>query len=173
MNEDQSSEKSVTPNTIVNSLIKNMIDNYKKNQLAVINKELNMSDSHSIWFDLPTLKKLIADVESETKKIDPNITDKELGLRFYFAAYPKAEDWDIMKGQTIDKEYAGKHTLVMVPTINRENLNFDFNPLNSGALKTTSTPKAAATVTSRVVEESLAQNHGQLIPPNDSSVELY
>ncbi|WP_419868880.1 hypothetical protein [Chryseobacterium sp. CT-SW4] len=175
MNEDQSSKKNVVPNTIVNSLIKNMIDNYKQNQLAVINKELGMADSHSIWFDLPTLKKLISDIESKTQNIDPSITDKDLGLRFYYAAYPKAENWDIMEGQSIGKEYAGKHTLVMIPTIKRENLNFDFDPLNSASLKTATTAKAT-TVSSRLSslsEESLAQNHGQLVPPHTSDVELY
>jgi hypothetical protein len=112
-----------------------LINNYRNNHLAFVRDRLGIDDAHSIHFDLDTLKKFISDIENETQNA-PNITDQDLGIRFYYTAYPKKEDWDIMKESSIGPEYAERHTLVMVPTMIADDgegnrLPYDFNPLST------------------------------------------
>jgi hypothetical protein len=68
-------------------------------------------------------------------KNDSRVTDQDLGIRFYYAAYPKEQDWNIMSGTPIGTEYAQRHTLVLVPTMKQEDENgdrlYDFNPLST------------------------------------------
>lgn len=137
------------------TFIKKLVDNYRNNQLALINQKMAMDDAHSIWFDLVTLKNFIAEVEAEALAIDPNVENKDLGVRFYYAAYGQEAQ------QPIPSNYAKKHTLVMVPTKKEEGLNYDFNPLQEEG-------KALA-----ITGFALAQNHGDLVPPGASIVESY
>ncbi|MBT2622127.1 MULTISPECIES: hypothetical protein [Chryseobacterium] len=165
------------PNTMTTSFIQELINNYRNNQLQAINSNLEMNDAHSIWFDLPKLKKFIADLETEAKKIDPTTTDNDLGIRFYYAAYPKSENWAIMENHTVPKEYAERHTLVMVPTLKKEDengdlLDYDFNPLASNGHAMAMALKSRNAETP-IEEEGLAQNHGNLIPPDGTKSELF
>ena len=141
--------------TLPVDLIQNLVDNYRNNQLDSINQNMAMDDAHSIWFDLPTLKNFIAEIETQAQAIDPNVPSVDLGIRFYYAAYPQVPQ------QPIPSNYAKRHTLVMIPTKKKESLNYDFNPFEEG--------KALA-VTG---ELALAQNHGTLVPPSTSIVESY
>jgi hypothetical protein len=50
------------------------------------------ADSHSILFDLDTLKKFINDIERGVKEVDPS-GNPTLAIRMYYAAYPKKEKW--------------------------------------------------------------------------------
>lgn len=158
-------------NTIASELVKKLISNYRDNQMQAVNKELGITDSHSIWFDLPKLKKFIACVESEAKNANPNVSEEDLGIRFYYAAYPKAEDWAIMENHPVEKEYAERHTLVLVPTLKKEDetgamLNYDFCPSHFDS--------AIAMTAKRSNEgETLAENHGTLSPPSDTKVEQF
>lgn len=165
------------PNTMRSDFIKNLIDNYRNNQLKAINNMNGSTDAHSIHFNLAILKKFIADIETETQKINPGITDEDLGIRFYYAAYPKAENWDIMAGHPIDQTYAGKHTLVMIPTLKKADeegnfLHYDFNPLASAGSKeqTLALSLKSAPLSS---DEVVSQNHGNLIPPDNPKTEIY
>jgi len=165
------------PNTMTCNFIQTLINNYRSNHLVSIKDKLGFDDAHSIHFDLATLKKFISDIETETKKSNPSVTEEDLGIRFYYAAYPKTADWEIMADTPIGIEYAQKHTLVMIPTMKMEDeegemLPYDFNPLGAG-----NSDEVLAMASSKNVndpsEESLAQNHGQLIPPSDPKVELF
>jgi hypothetical protein len=86
-----------------NELIKVLIDNYRQNQMNAINKTMGITDSQSIWFDLPKLKNFINQIENEARKINPECTQEDLGIRFYYAAYPKIENWDIMESHPVPK----------------------------------------------------------------------
>jgi hypothetical protein len=168
-------ELTSNPNTMTCEFIQNLIDNYRKNQMISINKDLGIQDAHSIHFNLSTLKKFISDIETETQKTNPNTSEKDLGIRFYYAAYPKADQWDMMQNTPIGPEYAERHTLVMVPTMrmadeNGEYLNYDFNPLSAsekGEFMAMAAKKGTNT------GDSLAQNHGSLSPPSDPKVESF
>ncbi len=160
-------------NTIASDLVQNLIDNYRNNQMQAVNKELGITDSHAIWFDLPKLKKFIACIENEAQKVNPGVSEEDLGIRFYYAAYPKAEDWAIMESHPVELEYAERHTLVMIPTLkkadeNGEMLNYDFCPLNAG-----SSLAMASKNGDTVSPETIAENHGALSPPENPKVEQF
>lgn len=160
-------------NTIPSELIQKLVDNYRKNQMTAANKELGITDSHSIWFDLPRLKSFIAAIENEARNINPDVTDEDLGIRFYYAAYPKAQDWGIMENHPVEKEYAQKHTLVMVPTLKRadengEMLDFDFEETSDEAGGESS--RSQSTETMKV---TFAGNHGTLAPPSNTKAQSF
>lgn len=155
-NENAPPLMSLLPTTLIQSLV----DNYHNNQLSFINENLGMQDAHSIWFDLPTLKSFIQDIEAQATIIDPNVTDADLGIRCYYAAYPETP------ASPVPVEFGLRHTLVMVPTKKQEGLNYDFNPCQEEEEK-------ALALTLSKPNMALAQNHGQLVPPGSSSVESY
>ena len=161
-------------NTMSYSLIQTLVNNYRNNQLISVKEKLGIDDAHSIHFDLTTLKKFIADIETlaSTNNSATNVGD--LGIRFYYAAYPKLENWDVMNGIPIGKQYAEKHTLVMVPTIKRQDengvmLSYDFNPMSSdGKVLAMASAKNAG-----IQSDVVCQNHGALIPPDSVKTESF
>jgi hypothetical protein len=162
------------PNTMTCEFIQKLIDNYRNNHLVSIKAKQGIDDAHSIHFDLVTLKKFISDIETETQKTDPTVTDQDLGIRFYYAAYPKVADWSIMADTPIGIEYAEKHTLVMVPTMKMEDetgemLSYDFNPLGSDSKMIA----MASSKNSGLSGEVISQNHGNLIPPDSTKTESF
>lgn len=169
------------PNTMSSDFVQKLVDNYRNNQLGVINTKLEMEDAHSIRFDLATLKKFISDIENEVQKVDATITTNHLGVRFYYAAYPEIKNWDMMENTAIEKNYAGKHTLVMIPTLKRQNaegetLNYDFNPLDAATYTENSGIEEKESVMAlgkKPVGLVFSQNHGGLIPPEGSICEIY
>jgi len=145
-------------NLIPTPLIQNLVDNYRSNQLEAINQDLNIEDAHSVWFDLPTLKSFVAEIEAQAKLFDQNVKDVDLGIRFYYAAYPAVPE------PSVPTEYANRHTLVMIPTKKMNNLNYDFNPFEN---------KSESLAVAGVLTDALALNHGTLVPPSTSIVESY
>lgn len=143
------------PNTLAVDLIQDLVDNYRNNQLNCINQNIKIDDAHSVWFDLPALKNFIAEIEAQAQIVDPNVQSNDLGIRFYYAAYPENP------AQPIPSNYAKRHTLVMIPTKQEEGLHYDFNPFQEEG-------KALS-----VTGIALAENHGDLIPPGASIVESY
>ena len=126
-------------------LIHTMTNKYRSNQLDFVNRNsdflgYNKKDAHSIWFDLITLKKFMYHIEKTSRDlgagINRTISDKDLGIRIYYAAYPKKEEnWKVQFPDLIDlysdpnkQLYEHLHTLVMVPTLNIEGKMVDFNP---------------------------------------------
>ncbi len=173
--ETEQVELSPTPNTMTCTFIKTLVDNYRKNQLMSVKDTMGIDDAHAIHFDLATLKKFISDVEAEARKSYPVATAEDLGIRFYYAAYPKVADWAVMADTPIGQEYAERHTLVMVPTIKRadengESLCYDFSPINSGA----NTGEILAMARGTGLQgDIISQNHGTLSPPNNIISELF
>ncbi|CAA0242136.1 hypothetical protein [Tenacibaculum maritimum] len=173
------------------SLIHEMVNGYKKNQLAKINNGLDLNDAHSIWFDLETLKSFVYHVETNAKQ--NNVSSKQLGLRIYYSRYPSIKTWkkpfsdlSLFLADPITKQYEKLHTLVMIPTIkNANNVAMDFNPKDKNTYKNglpkvqgdinpkTRIPALSGinptTLTNNLVAKTtvLSQNHGSLIPPAD------
>lgn len=163
------------PNTMTNDLIRTLVENYRSNQLMSVKEKLGIEDAHSIHFDLTTLKKFISDIEALSITNNPDIHAEDLGIRFYYAAYPKAENWDLMAHTPVQKEYAGRHTLVMVPTIKRKDDNgemgdYDFNPLN---MNRKGMNEGTSGKDSETAIEFICQNHGTLSPPATKITELF
>lgn len=175
------SNNPLQPGIMSNNLIKNMIDNYRQNHLSAINDTLGIEDAHSIWFDLPKLKKFIEMVEQEAAKIAPETAAEDLGIRFYYASYPKAENWDIMDSHPVPKEYAEKHTLVLIPTLKKEDekgetFHCDFNTLqSSGKSLGLSTAKRNGGPNDGPSDDdgTIGENQGLLIPPSAPIGESY
>jgi len=175
------------PNTMDPKIIHRMVDHYRNNHLAAINKILGVDDAHSVSFGLRTLKKFVADIEYQTQKRNPGIGIDALGVRFYYAAYPNESEWDGLENEkSIGKDYAQKHTLVMIPTLKKKinegiNLDYDFNPLDKATFlvdeRSKERPVAlmamSADSSDTQSREVMAQNHGQLIPPATADVEIY
>lgn len=160
LNENGRKPESSNPSTISTAFIQSLVDNYRNNQLAIINDNFGFPDAHSVWFNLPILKKFISDIEEEAQKIDPAVTDEDLGIRFYYAAYPEEPR------EGVPEDYAKRHTLIMIPTKKQEDLNYDFNPY-------TEEHEKAMAITVGRASMALAQNHGCLTPPDTSIVETY
>ncbi|MBP6039276.1 MAG: hypothetical protein KA523_03640 [Flavobacterium sp.] len=176
-------------------LIHNMVDNYKNKQLTYINAGMNAEDAHSIWFDLKTLKKFVYQLEYQAKKNEATATIDKLGVRIYYAAYPdvdnmrKYSDIDWFLGDSIRKRYHELHTLVMIPTINTNNGDVDFNPtdkstFNKNGLKNnidkygnnsslTTFGITGTLRTNSIDPRTGAQNHGTLIPPGNPTLENF
>lgn len=172
------SNNPLEPGMMSNSLIQTLIDNYRQNHLTAINTALGIQDAHSIWFDLPKLKNFIAKIEEEAAKVNPDSSAEDLGIRFYYATYPKQENWSIMDSHPVPAEYAGKHTLVMIPTLKKadeagELIDYDFNPFKN----TDGKPLALNARSAKGIEEDtdtgLGENNGQLTPPKNSFGESY
>lgn len=151
-------------------LIKALIDNYRQNQMNAINETLGIKDAHSIWFDLPKLKNFINQIEYEASKINPEYAPEDLGIRFYYAAYPKIENWDIMESHPVPEEYSERHTLVMIPTLKKENeegevVHFDFNSLPG---KDKEPGNLALSAKGIQPPKGIGENQGTLSPPASS-----
>jgi hypothetical protein len=141
----------------------------------------------AIRFDLETLKKFIYHIELEAKK--ENKPSKDLGIRIYYARYPKKDTWSKDKlfekdlsgflGNTLTEQYEGKHTLIMIPTIYDGNEHLDYNPLftsrnvqnrllNKNNLSIKEDGESSKQQTFGIMpqeSDNLKQNHGELYPP--------
>lgn len=161
-----------------NNLIKALIDNYRQNHLTAINDSLGIEDAHSIWFDLPKLKSFIALIEKEASNINPECSEEDLGIRFYYAAYPKIENWDIMESHPVPQEYSERHTLVMIPTLKKENedgekLDYDFNSLKATEGKSESLALNARSVKPIYDDGGIGENQGTLTPPGNPKTQMF
>jgi hypothetical protein len=180
-------------------LIADMIKGYKDNQLSAINNGLRMDDAKAISFDLETLKKFIYHIEAITKDKDSTISSEDIGIRIYYAKYPEKNKWpnvgyknalDGFLGDPITEQYGDKHTIIMMPTIKRNDTYFDFNPNDertytkhmselseqqgNQSIYTNSTNRTISlSITTSTSQRgsgsggsTAAQNHGGLFPPN-------
>ncbi|PHS06595.1 MAG: hypothetical protein COA88_10340 [Kordia sp.] len=163
------------------ALIHEMVGGYENNQLKHINNSANMDDAHSIWFDLETIKAFVYHTEINARNNE--VKSDILGLRIYYSRYPEQNQWGNYKDLvgTVDGDYQKRHTLVMVPTINRGKGDIDFNPLdldtyiaglkNIEAYADTNPSSTVKTLAFGINNfrssstSSGAQNHGGLFPP--------
>lgn len=159
-------------------LVKEMVNNYRNNQLNWIltapTSDLAM-DASADWLDLATLKDFISSIE-EAIALNPELPTDNVGIRFYYAAYPPVEKWSQPGYEDIanlldsveTKKYEKLHTLVLVPTTVIDAVNTDFNPLDpttyeAGFPKTGTTAVMALTYKGTIA----AKNHGTLYPPGN------
>lgn len=177
MHESEPPKTTYVPPTMNSDVIKNMVNNYKDNQLVVINKTLQMDDARAAGFKLQDLKNFIGSIEQEAKKVKPELSDKDLGVRMYYAAYPMNEQ---MKKLGVSEEYGKRHTLVLIPTLNKTvngiSADYDFNPLDPSSYDANNPPymrKKQFFQPTISAEDVMALNHGSLIPPNDPSILRY
>lgn len=179
--------------TLDADLIHFMTKSYRDNQLTYIQTKqgtIAPTDAYSIWFDLPTLKKFLYHIEKISQKFDSSITDTQLGVRFYYATYPKTEEYekynftDLIgrKGNSLFPSYNGLHTLVMVPTLEKNNLKFDFNPLDESTFvkgfsedtkyaynsKYNIPNNQTAALSGSTQRDMGSKNHGILYPPTST-----
>lgn len=148
--------------TLKMALVETMVTNYKNNQLQAI----ETSPTHPMAFDataahfsLQQLKSFIHTIETEVAR-HAEIPVDQLGIRFYYAAYPSENNWQNEENAEIamvDSRYAKLHTLIAVPTIEIKGVVHDFDPFDSSTY--TGVKPAGTDV---VV---MAQNHGGLFPP--------
>lgn len=166
-------------------LIHEMVNGYKSNQLKHINNTTNMDDAHSIWFDLETVKAFV--YHTEVNAVKNKVSKEDLGLRIYYSRYPEEKMWGNYKDLTegVDGDYQKRHTLVIVPTINRGKGDLDFNPLDTdtyaAGLKniedyanvnpnsTVRTLAFGVNNSRNSSNSSGAQNHGGLFPPRPTN----
>lgn len=130
----------ITPPTLTTEMVKSMVTEYSDTQLHNIQTAPTNAvpvDARSIWFDLETLKEFLYHIEHNVTKNATQARNKELGVRIYYAAYPKNDKMrDLAATQTdpnfsYNPAYEKKHTLVMIPTIQgADRENYDFNPLD-------------------------------------------
>lgn len=146
------------------SLIEEMVNNYKNKQYQFIidNTQTPMDfDAKSVHFNLESLKEFIKLIEDEVDK-HPEFKLSNLGLRFYYSAYPESDTWNEHDGLSdLTSDYAKLHTLIAIPTAEINGVQFDFDPLD---VKTYTGIKPTVASTS-----IMAENHGPLTPPGSSS----
>lgn len=187
------------PSTLASGLIYNMVQNYRNQQLVSIQTHTSRavpSDASAIWFELDTIKKFIYHIEKAVKKNGEN--SSKIGLRFYYAAYPNSSTWTTtfpdLRGflqDSITQLYGDKHTLVILPTITKDNVVYDFNPndpltyskglprynrekslVHIPALAPSSRISSSVSSTS-ATNSTDARNHGVLFPPGNTTGEAF
>jgi hypothetical protein len=150
--------------------------------LVAINEKLEMDDSYSVSFNLDAINNFANSILNESKKVKPELTENDLGIRIYYAAYPQNEGMERYAKEGVAINYNMKHTVVMIPTIKRraengETMDFDFNPLDKDTYnRTTSYRTGGLKMMSHGTSSGnavMALNHGQLVPPADPFVEIY
>ncbi|WP_298393618.1 hypothetical protein [Flavobacterium sp.] len=174
--------------TLDADLIHVMTKGYKYNQLEYIQSKsgtIAPKDANAIWFDLETLKKYLYHIEKKSKNVDGTLTDKNLGVRFYYSTYPSNDtvqkyDFKDLKdssGNLLFKDYEGLHTLVMIPTITIGDQILDFNPLDESTFREGFSQKSNyayrpgenipnnQTGALAGTRDMSGQNHGTLYPP--------
>lgn len=164
LNAEQSKETKLKTGELPTEFIQDLVNQYRNNQLNYINENLGVVDAHSIWFDLGIVRNFIAEIEAEAHRVDPHCDIHDLGIRLYYGAYSETPV------EPIPDNYAKRHTIVMIPTKKKDDgsgtkLDYDFNPFED---KNSELPTALA-----LTPGALGQNHGSLIPPNNSIVESY
>ena len=143
-------------------LIEDLVDNYKTHQLVSIKNSAKFPmvfDATAALFSLGKLKDFIATIEEEVAK-HPEIPVSNIGIRFYYAAYPDQSNWEDENYEaldTVDPNYAKLHTLIAVPTTEIDGINYDFNPYDVSTYNGTK-PSGKGT-------GIMAKNHGALYPP--------
>ncbi|MCP1384727.1 hypothetical protein [Runella salmonicolor] len=167
---------------------KNHYPSYTRGMQSGFSRKL--VDSKSVWFSLETLKKFIYQIERFSCQ---NCGQKApaLGVRIYFGEYSGTTGTNAaLPGfQNLPREYAGLHTLMMVPTIKQKNKNVDFDPLasyNQGKCEIRPLSEYLKGLNKSYIDKSInelqynnamafkavilspevsAQNHGGLCPP--------
>lgn len=107
-----------------------MANGYREIHLPVINRNLDLDDTRSMWYDLESFKNLIWQMEIAAKKVYKDGDKPALGIRVYYGTFPKnIEEYDDLAG--LGPDYARTHGLMFVPTFDDEGINKNFNPIQN------------------------------------------
>lgn len=107
-----------------------MANGYREIHLPVINSNLDLDDTRSMWYDLESFKNLIWQMEMAAKKVYKDRDKPALGIRVYYGTFPQnIEEYDDLAG--LGPEYARTHGLMFVPTFDDEGINKNFNPIQN------------------------------------------
>jgi hypothetical protein len=148
--------------TLSMKLVEIMVTNYKNHQLKAIESSPSSPmafDATAAVFTLEQLKSFIKTIEEEVGK-HPDTRVENIGIRFYYAAYPAetfGQNQDTADIATVDPSYAKLHTLIAVPTTEIKGVICDFDPYDKN---TYSGAKPSGTTVA-----IMAENHGALVPP--------
>ncbi len=143
-------------------LIENLVDYYKTHQLYSIENSVKFPmafDATAALFSLEQLKDFIATIEEEVAK-HPKTPVNNIGIRFYYAAYPETSNWhgeNYEALETVDTEYAKLHTLIAVPTMEIDGISYDFDPSDVNTYQGQKPTGKGIAI--------MAENHGVLFPP--------
>jgi hypothetical protein len=85
---------------------------YAKNHYPRASSYTIPRDSRSVWFSLETLKSFLWEIESRTATCKEGCADLNLGVRIYFAEYPKK----VNPNDPFNPLFIKHHTIFMVPT---------------------------------------------------------
>lgn len=136
------------------------------------------NETHSVWFNLETLKRFIYDIEAKSCSCSGT-----LGLRMYYGRYPSSIPGPFTADlSSVPNNYGNIHTLFMVPTIDRNVsgtfYHFDFDPASSTTCSvyegknfipmagdTAGVPTYTLAPFGTSVTALMAQNHGDACPP--------
>jgi hypothetical protein len=167
---------------------RNMFDNYGHQYKAIDKLPNGEIDAQSVWFDLETLKKYFYKIEDTLVKQKVSVPDLKLGIRIYYAAYPKQAD---MAGDPelsgLPTNYEFHHTVFMVPTFTDatdKTIKHDFNPWYPNMNTTTNAPTSIPEILEKQKEgpaltsgfilsigtSQYIHNHGQVGPPPQAAV---
>jgi hypothetical protein len=141
----------------------------------------NSSDSRSVWFSLDVLKKFFYKVEDTLHNQGKNQAMR-LGIRFYFGTYPEGKSFSSNPYfNQLPANYAGKHTLFLVPTfdeiVNNITVHKEFNafrqsgelnmllPMQPILLDTSTTVSTTPVSIFTITNDIYMQNHGEVGPP--------
>ncbi|MCF6132401.1 hypothetical protein [Flavobacterium wongokense] len=147
-------------------LVQEMVTNYKTKQyLSIVTNTINPMtfDAQSVRFDLTALKAFIDTIEQEVA-LHPEYNLQDLGVRFYYSAYPNSNDWDKTENQDlapVPSQYAKLHTLIGIPTAMINGVDSDFNPLDTKTYTGIKPTGVGCAI--------MAENHGDLNPPGSPS----
>lgn len=150
------------PKTMNLDLIEEMVKNYKRKQYeSIVTDPINPMrfDAQSVWFSLHSLKEFIKTIETQVAA-HPDYPVSNLGIRFYYSAYPNRELWDIPGYEelaTLNPEYEKLHTLIAIPTTDKDGINLDFDPYDGDTYDGTKPRGVGLAI--------MAENHGELRPP--------
>lgn len=134
---------------------------------AFVDYEVNQSsipDALSVTFSLEEIKKMIWQMEYKACKSGCS-SKQPLGLKFYFIKYPDLKDPASVSESLRDLpvSYSGKHSIVMVPAYEQNDIWYDYDPDYLGEDCAFKPLKPGSGLAGKGL------NHGGIAPPPDPS----
>lgn len=114
---------------------KSIARNYQSIDQPRLQIDPDTKDAACIWFSLENMKAFIWKIESAMCR--SGCTDKQLGIRIYYARYPDAATMASNNNlNMLPSDYEYHHTLFMVPTFQdakSPDIHWDFDPWHLGS----------------------------------------
>jgi len=154
---------------------KDLADRYKKECQPLLTSRMPDSahnkDARSIVFPIEQLKKMIWEIESNTRNLNSN---HELGIRMYYGKYPDITA--IQKDakhplhhdyENLPAEFSHHHTLFLVPVFkDDQGVDHDFDPWQAAVTGTLQALDVSSDNNAPHASSMTAQmNHGNICPP--------